>query len=499
MSDTAIAPTPSPDATAGADRRRWIALIVVCLAMLMNTLDASIVNVALPSIQRDLSFSQANLTWVVDAYLIALGSFLLLAGRLGDLVGRKRVFLAGILLFTLASAWCGLSTGRTELIVARFVQGMGGAISSSVIIAIIAIEFPHPVERARAMSAYIFVAVGGGSLGLLAGGVLTQSINWHWIFFVNIPIGAAVLLAGARLIDRDEGIGIRQGVDVLGSILITAALMVGIYAIVTSSTHGWGSAHTLGFGAVALGLVAVFFLLESRLENPIMPLRILRVPGLLSSSLVRSLLASAMWAVFFLGALYLEKVRGFTPLQIGLGFLPMTACVAILSTGITARLMGRFGPFRVLIPGTVSATIGLLILSRVGVDSGYFPTFFIGLVLMGLGMGTAFMPLLTIAMADIPRQDAGLGSGIVNVSQQLSGALGLAVFSTLATSHTRTLSADGHTAISALSGGYSLAFLIAAACAAFGGLTAAVLLRPRGPRAAPAPVAAESAAVAVAD
>ena len=479
MPETAIAPTASPDAIAGADRRRWIALIVVCLAMLMNTLDASIVNVALPSIQRDLNFSQANLTWVVDAYLIALGSFLLLAGRLGDLVGRKRVFLAGILLFTLASAWCGLSDGRTELIVARFVQGMGGAISSSVIIAIIAIEFPQPVERARAMSAYIFVAVGGGSLGLLAGGVLTQSINWHWIFFVNLPIGAAVLVAGWRLIDQDEGIGIRQGVDVLGSVLITLALMVGIYAIVTSSQHGWGSAHTLGFGAVAVALVAAFFVLESRLRNPIMPLRILRLPGLISSSLVRSLLASAMWAVFFLGALYLERVRGFSPLQIGLGFLPMTGVVAILSTGITARLMGRFGPFRVLVPGIASAVIGLLVLSRVSEHGGYFPTFFIGLVVMGVGMGTSFMPLLTIAMADVPRSDAGLGSGIVNVSQQLSGALGLAVFSTIATSHTRSLSADGHTPIAALTGGYHVAFLAAAGCAAFGGATALALLRPR--------------------
>ncbi|MCW2954713.1 MAG: drug resistance transporter, EmrB/QacA subfamily [Conexibacter sp.] len=486
MPETAIAPTASPDATAGADRRRWIALIVVCLAMLMNTLDASIVNVALPSIQRDLNFSQANLTWVVDAYLIALGSFLLLAGRLGDLVGRKRVFLAGILLFTLASAWCGLSTGRTELIVARFVQGMGGAISSSVIIAIIAIEFPRPVERARAMSAYIFVAVGGGSLGLLAGGVLTQSINWHWIFFVNLPIGAAVLVAGWRLIDQDEGIGIRQGVDVLGSVLITVALMVGIYAIVTSSQHGWGSAHTLGFGAVAVALVAAFFVLQSRLRNPIMPLRILRLPGLISSSLVRSLLASAMWAVFFLGALYLEKVRGFSPLEIGLGFLPMTGVVAILSTGITARLMGRFGPFRVLVPGIAAAVIGLLVLSRVSEHSGYFPTFFIGLVVMGFGMGTSFMPLLTIAMADVPRSDAGLGSGIVNVSQQLSGALGLAVFSTIATSHARSLSADGHTPIAALTGGYHVAFLAAAGCAAFGGVTALALLRPRARAAEPA-------------
>jgi MFS family permease len=372
---------------------------------------------------------------------------------------------------------------------------MGGAISSSVIIAIIAIEFPRPVERARAMSAYIFVAVGGGSLGLLAGGVLTQSINWHWIFFVNLPIGAAVLVAGWRLIDQDEGIGIRQGVDVLGSVLITVALMVGIYAIVTSSQHGWGSAHTLGFGAVAVALVAAFFVLQSRLRNPIMPLRILRLPGLISSSLVSSLLASTMFGTFFLGPLYLEQVRGFSPLEIGLGFLPMTGVVAILSTGITARLMGRFGPFRVLVPGIAAAVIGLLVLSRVSEHSGYFPTFFIGLVVMGFGMGTSFMPLLTIAMADVPRSDAGLGSGIVNVSQQLSGALGLAVFSTIATSHARSLSADGHTPIAALTGGYHVAFLAAAGCAAFGGVTALALLRPRARATEPAEAEAVTADV----
>ncbi|MDR0360589.1 MAG: MFS transporter, partial [bacterium] len=260
--------------------RRWAALVVVCLAQLMNALDGTIVNVALPSIQRDLQFGQADLTWVVNAYLITFGSFLLLAGRLGDLVGRKRVFLGGVLLFTASSALCALAQDQAVLITARFLQGIGGAVSSSVIVAIIVTEFAHPVARARAMSVYVFVAVGGGSIGLLLGGFLTQLVNWHWIFFINLPIGAAALALGALLIRENETLGLRQGVDVAGSILVTIALMIGVYAIVGASDSGWGSPRTLGFGGLALLLLAGFTVLESRLENPIMPLRILRLGGL---------------------------------------------------------------------------------------------------------------------------------------------------------------------------------------------------------------------------
>jgi EmrB/QacA subfamily drug resistance transporter len=470
------------DATArqllpASDRKRWITLIVVCLAMLMNVLDASIVNVALPSIQRSLRFTQANLTWVVDAYLISYGGFLLLAGRLGDLIGRKRVFLGGIVLFTAASVLCGLADSQLLLISARFVQGFGAAVSSSVIIAIIVTEFPQPAERAKAMSAYIFVAVGGGSIGLLAGGILTQAISWHWIFFINVPIGVIALLLGSALIDESEGIGFGDGVDVLGSVLVTAALMVGIYAIVKATDYGWGSIHTLGLGAVAAALLAAFVALESRLSNPIIPLRIFTVRSLMVSSAVRGFVVIGMYSTFFLGALYLEHVRNFGSLSTGLAFLPMTVMVAVLSSGITARLVGRFGPKQVLIPGLLAMFVGLMLVSHAGAHSAYFPNVFFAFLIMGLGAGTSFMPLLTIAMTDVPNRDAGLGSGIVNVSMQGSAALGVAILGSIATQHAKALGASGHSIANALTGGYQLAFTVAAGCVLVGTLVAILVLR----------------------
>jgi EmrB/QacA subfamily drug resistance transporter len=458
------------------------------MAMLMNTLDGSVVNVALPVIQRDLHIAQANLTWVINAYLITFGSFLLLAGRLGDLVGRKRVFLSGVTLFTLASALCGLAQDQNLLIAARFVQGLGGAVSSSVIIAMIVTEFPEPAQRAKAMSAYIFVAVGGGSIGLLVGGVVTQLVNWHWIFFINIPIGLATLLLGRALLEESEGIGLDKGVDVLGSITVTAALMLIIYAIVSTPDHGWSSAHTLLFGGAGAALLLVFFALQARLANPIMPLRILRVPGLASTSIVRGLLASGLFSTFFLGALYLERVRGDSALRTGVAFLPLSLAVGVLSAGITARLMARFGARRVMLPGLVLTAASLLLMSRVGEHSGYFPTMFFALLILGLGAGLAFIPLLAIAMANVPSADAGLASGIVNVSLQMSGALGLAVLGTISTDHARSLVAEGHALPDALTGGYQLAFLVGAACVAVGVALAFALLRtpPPTPPAAPA-------------
>jgi EmrB/QacA subfamily drug resistance transporter len=460
-----------------SDRRRWIALVVVCLGQLMIVLDATIVNVALPSIQRDLHFTQANLTWVVDAYLIAFGSFLLLGGRLGDLVGRKRVFLGGLVLFTVASLLCGLSDAQGLLIAARFVQGLGGAVTSAVILAIVVTEFPLPDERAKAMSVYTFVAVGGGSVGLVLGGLLTQSIDWHWIFLVNLPIGAVALVLGWLLIDESEAIGFHEGVDVLGSVLVTVAMMIGVYAIVTSSDHGVGSAHTLGFGGVSLVLLAAFGALQSRLRNPIMPLHVLRLRGLVGSSAVRGLLVTGMFGAFFLGALYFEHVLGYTALQTGLAFLPQTLTVGALSLGVTAWLMRRFGAMRVLLPGLGLMTVGLLLLSTAGEHAAFFPTIFVSLMLTGLGAGISFMPLLTIAMADVPARDAGLASGVVNVSMQMAAALGLAVLGVLATHRTKMLLASGHSAPSALTAGYHLAFVIGAACVALGVVVALLVLR----------------------
>ncbi|MDX6596141.1 MAG: hypothetical protein QOE87_28 [Gaiellales bacterium] len=464
-------------AARAGNRRRWIALGVVCLAMFMNTIDGSVVNVALPAIQTDLGIAQSDLTWVVNAYLITFGSFLLLAGRLGDLVGRKRVFLSGVTLFTLASVLCGLAQDEKLLIAARFIQGLGGAVSSSVIIAMIVSEFPEPAERAKAMSAYIFVAVGGGSVGLLVGGVVTQAIDWHWIFFINIPIGAVTLLLGRALLEESEPLGLDKGVDVLGSIAVTTALMLGIYAIVTTPDHGWASAHTLLYGGAALGLMAVFIALQARIENPIMPLRILRVQGLASTSLVRGLLATGLFSTFFLGALYLERVRGYSALRTGIAFLPLSLAVGVLSAGITARLMSRFGARRVMLPGLVLTALGLLLMSRVGEHSSYFPTMLAALLMLGLGAGTAFIPLLAIAMAHVPSADAGLASGIVNVSLQMSGAIGLAVLGTISTDHARSLVAHGHSLPSALTSGYQLAFLVGASCVALGAVLAFVMLR----------------------
>ncbi len=473
-----LAPAPAPQ----SDRRRWTALVVVCMAQLMIVLDVTIVNVALPAIQHQLHFTQANLTWVVNAFLVTFGSLLLLAGRLGDLAGRKRVFLAGLVVFTAASLACGLAPTQGALIAARFVQGVGAAAQASVILAIIITEFPEAAERARAMSAYVFVSVAGGSLGLLAGGVLTGALSWHWVFFVNLPIGAATFVLGRMLIRSDSGLGLDNGIDWLGSLLVTVSLMSAIYAIVETATHGWSSAQVLGFGGLAALLMAAFVTLEIRISNPIMPVRILRLRGLTSASLVRGFLVTGMYSTFFLGTLYLEHVRHYSALATGAAFLPWTITVAILSQGVTSRLVRRFGSLPVLMAGMASAVAGLLVFATAGPQTAFFPTIFIACFAIGLGIGSAFMPLLTIAMADVPAADAGLGSGITNVSQQVSGALGLAVLSTVAANHTKALLVAHHGLTASLIGGYHLGFLAGAAVIAVGIALAPVLLRSSRPR-----------------
>ncbi|HZO76857.1 MAG TPA: MFS transporter [Solirubrobacteraceae bacterium] len=469
---------PSPT----ADRRRWTTLFVVCLAQLMIVLDVTIVNVALPSIQHDLHFSQADLSWVINAFLVSFGSLLLLAGRLGDLVGRKRVFLAGLTIFTAASLLCGIAPTQGVLIAARFLQGIGAAAQASVILAIIITEFPEAGERARAMSAYVFVSVAGGSLGLLAGGILTEALSWHWVFFVNLPIGAAAFALGQTLIRSDGGLAPPQAVDWIGSLLVTASLMSAIYAIVETTTHGWTSLLVLGFGGLAAALLAAFIVLETRIDNPIMPLRILRLRGLINASLVRGFLVTGMYSTFFLGTLYLEHVRHYSALQTGVAFLPWTITVAVLSQGITARLVRRFGSLPVLTVGMAIAIVGLLLFGSAGPHTTYFPTIFLACFAIGLGIGSAFMPLLTIAMADVPAADAGLGSGITNVSQQIGGALGLAALSTVAANHTRALVITHHGLIGSLIGGYHVAFIAGAAAIAAAIVLAFVLLPRRDAR-----------------
>jgi len=466
------------------DRQRWLALVVICFGQLMIVLDSTIVNVALPAIQHDLHFTQANLTWVVNGYLIAYGSLLLLAGRAGDLIGRKRVFLAGVAVFTVASGLDGLAFDSTTLIAARLLQGLGGAMSAGVILALIVTGFPKPDERAQAMSIFMLVIAGGGSLGLLAGGTLTQLINWHWIFFINLPIGVGTMLLGWWLIEEHEGLGLGRGVDVVGSILVTAAVVVGVYAIVTAAEVGWTSAHTLGFGGAAIGLLATFFVVEAWVENPILPLRILRLRSLTGASAARGLVATGMFTTFFLGALYLQHVKGYSAFNTGLAFLPSTLALATLSLGISARLMRSFGPRTLLIPGLATITIALALMATMDQNAGYFPSIFGTYLLFGIGAGMSFMPLTTIMMAEIPAADAGIASGVGNVTMQVGGAFGLAALGTISADHTRALVAQGQSLSGALTAGYQLGFSIAAACVAAGLVIVLVVLRtPRVARA----------------
>jgi MFS family permease len=414
----------------------------------------------------------------MNGYLITFGGFLLLAGRLGDLVGRKRVFLTGLVMFTAASVLCGVASSQGLLIGARLLQGVGGAVASSVILAIIVTEFPERVDQAKAMGMYAFVSAGGGSIGLLAGGVLTQTLDWHWIFFVNVPIGLVAFVLGRALIVENEGIGLSGGVDWLGSALITLATMLGAFAIVKSTEYGLLSARTLGVGGGALVLLGAFLALEGRLANPIMPLRVLRLRMLMGSSLVRGLLVTGMFSAFFLGSLYLERVLGYSAIDTGLAFLPLTAAIAIMSIGLSAKAAERFGALNSLAAGLASIVAGLLLLATAGVHASYFPELFFAFLLIGLGAGASFLPLLTMGMADAPPRDAGLASGIINVSVQLFGAIGLASLGTVATDHTKSLSASGDSLVSALTAGYHLAYVVGAICVAFGILAAFVTLRP---------------------
>jgi EmrB/QacA subfamily drug resistance transporter len=462
------------------DRRRWLALVVICFGQLMIVLDSTIVNVALPAIQRDLHFSQANLTWVVNGYLIAYGSLLLLAGRAGDLIGRKNVFLAGVAVFTVASGLDGLAFDSTTLIAARLLQGLGGAMSAGVILALIVTGFPKPEERAQAMSIFMFVIAGGGSLGLLAGGTLTQLINWHWIFFINLPIGVGTMLLGWWLIEEHEGLGLSRGFDVAGSILVSAAMMLGVYAIVTAAEMGWTSVHTLGFGGAAIVLLATFFVVEARVENPILPLRILRLRSLTGASAARGLVATGMFTTFFLGALYLQHVKGYSAFNTGLAFLPSTLTLAVLSLGISARLMRSFGPRALLIPGLATITIALLLMATTDQSAAYFPGIFGSYLLFGIGAGMTFMPLTTIMMADIPAMDAGVASGVGNLTMQVGGAFGLAALGTISSDHSRALVAQGQSIAGALTAGYQLGFGIAAACVAAGLVIVLLVLRTPG-------------------
>jgi EmrB/QacA subfamily drug resistance transporter len=445
------------------DRSRWIALYVLCVGMLMIVLDVTVVNVALPSIQDDLGFSQSSLAWVVNAYLIAFGGLLLLSGRFGDILGRKRVFMAGLAVFTVASLLCGAAQSQAMLVGARFVQGVGGAMTSAVILGMIVTMFPEPREQAKAMGVYGFVASAGGTIGLLAGGVLTQVIDWHWIFFVNVPIGIATAVLATRLLERDEGIGFGQGADVLGAGLITGALMLLVYTIVKpAAEQGWGSGRTLALGAASLALLAVFILREATARNPLIPLRIFRSRNVSGANAVQALLVAGMFGMFFMGALYLQRVLGYDALEVGLAFLPATLVMGTLSLRYSELLITRFGARTVLLPGMVLVAAGLALFIRAPVDGNYAEHVLPVMILLGFGIGVSFPALMTLAMSGATREDAGLASGLVNTTAQVGGALGLAVLATLSTTRSQDLIASGKGIASALTGGYHLAFLIGA-------------------------------------
>jgi EmrB/QacA subfamily drug resistance transporter len=497
MDTTALPERDAMTEQTTTDRTRWIALYVLCAGMLMIVLDVTVVNVALPSIQDDLGFSQSSLAWVVNAYLIAFGGLLLLSGRFGDLLGRKRVLMAGLGVFTLASLLCGVAWSRETLVAARFIQGVGGAMTSAVILGMIVTMFPEPREQAKAIGVYGFVASAGGSIGLLAGGVLTQSINYHWIFFVNVPIGIVTAILSQRLVPRDEGIGIRQGADVAGAVLITTCLMLTVYTIVKPAAEdGWGSAQALGLLGLALALLMAFVVRESRTGTPLVPLRIFRSRTLSGANVVQALTVAGMFGMFFLGSLYLQRVLGYDALQIGLSFLPATIIMGTLSLRFAEPLMMRFGARRVLVPGLTLVAVALVMFARAPVGGSYLVDVLPVMIVLALGIGVSFAPLIALAMASAAPQDAGLASGVVNTSAQVGGALGLAVLATVSASHSKHLAGAGESAAAALTGGYHLAFLISAALVVAAIAVALVVLEPEpaqaGAHAAPPePVAAQ--------
>jgi EmrB/QacA subfamily drug resistance transporter len=459
-------------------RKRWLALYVLCLGSLMIVLDATIVNVALPSIRDDLGFKETSLAWVVNAYLLTYGGCLLLGGRFGDILGHRRLFIAGIVLFTIASLACGLSTSQGMLIAARAVQGVGGAVASAVGLSLMMMLFTEPVERAKAMGVFGFVAAGGGSIGVLLGGVLTDLISWHWIFLVNVPVGVVVVMLTMRLLPGGQGLAANGRLDVGGAVTVTAALMLAVYAIVNGNSEGWTSAQTLGLLGAAAVLLAIFLAIESRVAAPLMPLRLWRLRNVATANVVGILWAAAMFAWFFLSALYLQLVLGYSPLQVGLAFLPANVIMGVFSIGLSAKLVMRFGIRPPLAAGLTLAAIGLLLFVRAPVEGNFVVDVLPSMILLGFGAGMAFNPVLLAAMSDVEPTEAGLASGVVNTAFMMGGALGLAVLASLAASRTTSLEDSGSSELAALAGGYHAAFLAGAVFAAAAAAIGALLLRP---------------------
>ena len=458
------------------ERRRWLALIVLCLGMLMIVLDTTIVNVALPSIRVDLGFTETSLVWVVNAYMLTFGGCLLLGGRLGDLYGHRRLFLGGIVLFTLASLACGTANSQLLLVCARAVQGLGGAVVNAVSLSLIMTLFTETGDRAKAMGVFGFVSAGGGTLGVMLGGVLTNLLSWHWIFLVNLPIGIAVYALSVGLLPSARGHAHGERLDVAGAAAITASLMLAVYAVVNGNEAGWTSAQTLGLLVTALVLLAMFLAIEARVKHPLMPLGLFRLRNVATANAVGVLWAAAMFAWFFISALYLQRVLGYGPLQVGLAFLPASLIMALFSLSLSARLVVRFGLRLPLTVGLFVAASGLALFARAPVDGNFVLDVLPGMVLFGVGAGMVFNPILLAAMSDVAPGESGLASGIVNTSFMMGGALGLAVLASLAAARSETARAS-ESAIEALNSGYHTAFGFGAMLAATAGVVAGVLLR----------------------
>jgi EmrB/QacA subfamily drug resistance transporter len=487
MTDTAVATVPTTArATAHPPRatNRWLILVIACLAQFMVVLDATVVNVALPSIQRGLHFSPSSLQWVVNAYTLIFGGFLLLGGRAGDLIGRKRLFVAGVALFSAASLLNGLAQTSTMLIVGRGLQGLGGALLSPAALSIITTTFTEQSERTKALGIWSAIAAGGGAVGLIMGGALTQLASWEWIFFVNVPVGVLTLLATLRFVPESRAHLEHRTFDLAGAVTVTAGLVVLVYAIVKAQSFGWGSARTVGLIAAALALLAAFVVIERRSKAPLIRLSIFRVKTLTVANVVLLLVASGLFGMFFFASLYVQEILGYTPLQAGLAFLPVTAGIAI-GAGIAQQLIARIGIRNVAVVGIGLATVGLVILAGIPVHGTYAADLLPGLLPMSIGMGLTFVPITLMATGGVAENDAGLASGLFNTAQQVGGSLGLAILSTLAASRTTDLLSGLHgTALLAAStaakvSGYRVAFVAAAVMLGAGAVIMALTVRRR--------------------
>jgi EmrB/QacA subfamily drug resistance transporter len=471
-------------------RKRWWALYVLCSGVLMIVLDTTIVNVALPSIREDLEFTETSLVWVVNAYMLTFGGFLLLGGRLGDLFGNRRLFLIGLILFTIASVGCGVATSRSMLIAARAVQGLGGAVVTAVALSLIMSLFTENTERAKAMGIYGFVCSAGGSVGVLLGGFLTTTLNWHWIFLVNVPIGGLVYFACLRMLPAQPGTASGTKLDVAGAVTVTSSLMLAVYAIVNGHEIGWRSTQTVATLAAAVALLVAFLVIEARVKAPLMPLALFKLRNVATANVAGVLWAAAMFAWFFISALYLQLVLGYNAMQVGLSFLPANIIMAAFSLGLSAKIVVRFGIRGPLAFGLLCAALGLALFARAPIDGSFWVDVFPGMTLLGIGAGIAFNPLLLGAMSDVSPSESGLASGVVNTAFMMGGALGLAVLASIAASSTDSQLAAGSSAQAALNGGYQLAFVVGSACAATAGILGGVFMRTR---AAPAGAQATAA------